>query len=118
MAGESGRIPSFRVGTCVRFDPRSVAQWPTKREPRKSNFLDTAFLGYNGLAVQLWKETTQCWVDMDDGKTVPEEVLLVTRAQAAVSTTVATRELEFIKKEDTVQQFMNTPPSVLAAESN
>ena len=22
-----GRIPSFRVGTCVRFDPRSVAQW-------------------------------------------------------------------------------------------
>jgi len=24
---KSGRIPSFRVGTCVRFDPRSVAQW-------------------------------------------------------------------------------------------
>jgi len=23
----SGRIPSFRVGTCVRFDPRAVAQW-------------------------------------------------------------------------------------------
>ena len=22
-----GRIPSFRVGTCVRFDPRSVALW-------------------------------------------------------------------------------------------
>jgi excisionase family DNA binding protein len=22
-----GRIPSFRIGTCVRFDPRSVAQW-------------------------------------------------------------------------------------------
>jgi excisionase family DNA binding protein len=22
-----GRIPSFRVGTCVRFDPRAVAQW-------------------------------------------------------------------------------------------
>ena len=21
----SGRIPSFRIGTCVRFDPRSVA---------------------------------------------------------------------------------------------
>jgi excisionase family DNA binding protein len=21
------RIPSFRIGTCVRFDPRSVAQW-------------------------------------------------------------------------------------------
>lgn len=78
--------------------------------------------GLNSLStsalVQLWKETTQCWVDMDDGKTVPEEVLLVTRAQAAVGTIVATRELEFIKKEDTVQQFMSTPPSVLAAESN
>jgi excisionase family DNA binding protein len=24
---KGGRIPSFRVGTCVRFDPRSVAQW-------------------------------------------------------------------------------------------
>ena len=24
---KAGRIPSFRVGTCVRFDPRSVAQW-------------------------------------------------------------------------------------------
>jgi excisionase family DNA binding protein len=23
----AGRIPSFRVGTCVRFDPRAVAQW-------------------------------------------------------------------------------------------
>ncbi len=23
---KAGRIPSFRVGTCVRFDPRSVAQ--------------------------------------------------------------------------------------------
>ena len=23
----AGRIPSFRVGTCVRFDPRTVAQW-------------------------------------------------------------------------------------------
>jgi excisionase family DNA binding protein len=22
-----GRIPSFRVGTCVRFDPRAVANW-------------------------------------------------------------------------------------------
>ena len=22
-----GRIPSFRVGTCVRFDPRAVARW-------------------------------------------------------------------------------------------
>ena len=24
---KSGRIPSFRVGTCVRFDPRAVAKW-------------------------------------------------------------------------------------------
>ena len=24
---QSGRIPSFRVGTCVRFDPRAVAKW-------------------------------------------------------------------------------------------
>ena len=24
---KAGRIPSFRVGTCVRFDPHSVAQW-------------------------------------------------------------------------------------------
>ena len=24
---KSGRIPSFRIGTCVRFDHRSVAQW-------------------------------------------------------------------------------------------
>ena len=24
---KAGRIPSFHVGTCVRFDPRSVAQW-------------------------------------------------------------------------------------------
>ena len=23
----AGRIPSFRVGTCVRFDPRAVAKW-------------------------------------------------------------------------------------------
>jgi hypothetical protein len=68
--------------------------------------------------VQLWKETAQCWVDMDDGKTVPEEVLLVTRAQAAVGTIVATRELEFIKKENTVQQFMNTSPGVLATGPN
>ena len=27
---KAGRIPSFRVGTCVRFDPRSVAQWLRK----------------------------------------------------------------------------------------
>ena len=24
---KAGRIPSFRIGTCVRFDPKSVAQW-------------------------------------------------------------------------------------------
>jgi len=24
---KAGRIPSFRIGTCVRFDPRAVAQW-------------------------------------------------------------------------------------------
>ena len=24
---KAGRIPSFRVGTCVRFDPRAVAKW-------------------------------------------------------------------------------------------
>jgi excisionase family DNA binding protein len=24
---KAGRIPSFRVGTCVRFDPHSVARW-------------------------------------------------------------------------------------------
>ena len=24
---KAGRIPSFRVGTCVRFDPHAVAQW-------------------------------------------------------------------------------------------
>ncbi len=24
---KSGRIPCFRIGTCVRFDPRQVANW-------------------------------------------------------------------------------------------
>ena len=24
---QAGRIPSFRIGTCVRFDPRAVAEW-------------------------------------------------------------------------------------------
>jgi excisionase family DNA binding protein len=24
---KAGRIPSFRIGTCVRFDPGSVGQW-------------------------------------------------------------------------------------------
>ena len=27
---KAGRIPSFRVGTCVRFDPRKVADWLKK----------------------------------------------------------------------------------------
>ena len=26
----AGRIPSFHVGTCVRFDPRAVANWLRK----------------------------------------------------------------------------------------
>lgn len=26
-----GHIPSFRVGTCVRFDPHSVAKWLRKQ---------------------------------------------------------------------------------------
>jgi excisionase family DNA binding protein len=26
----AGRIPSFRIGTCVRFDPRAVATWLRK----------------------------------------------------------------------------------------
>jgi excisionase family DNA binding protein len=24
---KAGRIPSFRIGSCVRFDPRAVAHW-------------------------------------------------------------------------------------------
>ena len=24
---KAGRIPSFRIGTCVRFDPQAVAKW-------------------------------------------------------------------------------------------
>jgi excisionase family DNA binding protein len=24
---KAGRIPSFRIGTCVRFDPNAVAEW-------------------------------------------------------------------------------------------
>jgi excisionase family DNA binding protein len=24
---KAGRIPSFRIGTCVRFDPKAVARW-------------------------------------------------------------------------------------------
>jgi excisionase family DNA binding protein len=27
---KSGRIPCFRIGTCVRFDPRAVATWLRK----------------------------------------------------------------------------------------
>jgi excisionase family DNA binding protein len=26
----AGRIPCFRIGTCVRFDPRAVANWLRK----------------------------------------------------------------------------------------
>jgi excisionase family DNA binding protein len=26
----AGRIPCFRIGSCVRFDPRAVAQWLRK----------------------------------------------------------------------------------------
>jgi excisionase family DNA binding protein len=28
---KAGRIPSFRIGTCVRFDPHSVAEWLRKQ---------------------------------------------------------------------------------------
>jgi predicted DNA-binding transcriptional regulator AlpA len=28
---KAGRIPSFHVGTCVRFDPFSVAMWLRKQ---------------------------------------------------------------------------------------
>jgi excisionase family DNA binding protein len=24
---KAGRIPSFRIGTCVRFDPKTTADW-------------------------------------------------------------------------------------------
>ena len=24
---KAGRLPSFRIGTCVRFDPKAVANW-------------------------------------------------------------------------------------------
>jgi excisionase family DNA binding protein len=24
---KAGRIPCFRIGTCVRFDPRAIANW-------------------------------------------------------------------------------------------
>jgi len=24
---KAGRIPSFRIGTCVRFDPKIIAEW-------------------------------------------------------------------------------------------
>jgi excisionase family DNA binding protein len=27
---KAGRIPSFRIGSCVRFDPKMVAQWLRK----------------------------------------------------------------------------------------
>jgi len=28
---KAGRTPSFRIGTCVRFDPKSVAEWHRTR---------------------------------------------------------------------------------------
>jgi excisionase family DNA binding protein len=28
---KAGRIPSFRIGTCVRFDPHTVAAWLRKQ---------------------------------------------------------------------------------------
>jgi excisionase family DNA binding protein len=28
---KAGRIPCFRIGTCVRFDPRAVANWLRQR---------------------------------------------------------------------------------------
>jgi excisionase family DNA binding protein len=28
---KAGRIPSFRIGTCVRFDPKIVADWLRKQ---------------------------------------------------------------------------------------
>ena len=27
----AGRIPSFKIGTCVRFDPHSIAAWLRKQ---------------------------------------------------------------------------------------
>jgi excisionase family DNA binding protein len=28
---KAGRIPSFRIGTCVRFDPKTTADWLRSR---------------------------------------------------------------------------------------
>ena len=28
---KAGRIPSFRIGTCVRFDPKATADWLRKQ---------------------------------------------------------------------------------------
>jgi excisionase family DNA binding protein len=28
---KSGTLPNFRVGTCVRFDPRAIAAWLRER---------------------------------------------------------------------------------------
>jgi excisionase family DNA binding protein len=30
-AAKSGVLPHFRVGTCVRFDPRAIASWLRER---------------------------------------------------------------------------------------
>jgi excisionase family DNA binding protein len=29
---KAGRIPSFRIGTCVRFDPKIVSEWLRNKE--------------------------------------------------------------------------------------
>jgi excisionase family DNA binding protein len=29
---KAGRIPSFRVGTCVRFDPKTISKWLRSKE--------------------------------------------------------------------------------------
>jgi excisionase family DNA binding protein len=34
----AGRIPSFRVGTCVRFDPKAVASWLRRCRTRRLRF--------------------------------------------------------------------------------
>ena len=28
---KAGRIPCFRIGSCVRFDPRAIANWLRQR---------------------------------------------------------------------------------------
>jgi excisionase family DNA binding protein len=33
---KAGRIPSFRVGTCVRFDPKSIGAWLRNKQSANS----------------------------------------------------------------------------------